>query len=205
MQNSSLERIHYQGPGQLKSKSRAIAFSWSCRGLEKQTFNYLTGSRRKSLWALKGTCPKSPPILQGCQAQEHVIQWWQNMPVQCRSGVQRAGVKQGGSTAFFNTSNIGEPGDLRSKQHLSRYLSPFSAWEWPFQHEEQLHLIRQAHSLKCLGSAADHRVYSAPSLQLHRAPKLRWQVPSKTKTANETVICQPLLRALSHSDEAFSI
>lgn len=31
-------------------------------------------------------------------------------------------------------------------------------------------LIRQAHSLKCLGSAADHRVYSAASLQLHRHP-----------------------------------
>lgn len=48
--------------------------SWSCRGLEKQTFNNRTGSRRKSLRALKGTCPRPPPVLWECQAREHVIQ-----------------------------------------------------------------------------------------------------------------------------------
>lgn len=40
-------------------------------------------------------------------------------------------------------------------------------------------------------------VYSAASLQLHRAPRLRWQVPSQTKTTDEMVVCQSLLRALS--------
>lgn len=91
--------------------------SWSCRGLEKQTFNNRTGSRRKSLRALKGTCPRPPPVLWECQAREHVIQWWQNVPVQCGSRGQRAGIKQGGSIAFFNASNTGEPGNLRSRQH----------------------------------------------------------------------------------------
>lgn len=61
--------------------------------------------------------------------------------------------------------------EVQTAQHLSRYLTPSLAWERPFQHSEQLHLIRQAHSLKCLGSAADHRAYSAASLQVHRAPK----------------------------------
>lgn len=74
---------------------------------------------------------------------------------------QRAGVKQGERIAFFNTSNIKEPGNLGSRQHRPRYLTPFSAWERPFHYSEQLHLISSHTTWNGLVLTVDQRGCSA--------------------------------------------
>lgn len=62
--------------GEPKGKSRgsrATTFNWSSRALEKQMLYYFTGSRGKSIRALKGSCLKSSLIIWECQAQPHFM------------------------------------------------------------------------------------------------------------------------------------